>query len=246
MPRYFAELAYDGTQYCGWQRQHHSVSVQETLEKNLSTILRKDTEITGCGRTDTGVHASQYYFHFESDIVLTEKEKRSLVKMQPKDIAIKRIFIVSDTMHARYSALTRRYNYFIEKGHNPFNQKYTYQYYSSELLDVKKMNEASNLLLSYDSFFSFCKSGSQVDHYRCKLMVAEWREEKTQIIFDIQSNRFLRGMVRLIVGMCILVSKGMLELDDVKLAMDQQKRLVKDYTSPAQGLFLTEIIYPEF
>jgi tRNA pseudouridine38-40 synthase len=246
MPRYFAELAYDGTNYCGWQRQNHSVSIQQTIENNISTILREKILITGCGRTDTGVHASQYYFHFDVDTELSEKEQRSIIKIQPKDLSIKRLFLVSDTLHSRYSALTRRYTYYIEKGHNPFNQAYTYQYYAATPLKLEKLNQAASLLLAYNSFFPFCKTGSEVDHYRCNLTKAAWRQEGNQFIFEIQSNRFLRGMVRLVVGMCIMVSEGKIDLEDVRTAMEEQKRLVKDYTSPAQGLFLSQITYPEF
>lgn len=242
--RYFAELAYNGTNYHGWQRQPNSPSVQSTIETALSTILRTETAVTGCGRTDTGVHASQYYLHFDYDGNFPKAFTRRLNKFLPNDIAIKSVFEVKAETHARFDAYYRKYEYHLNFDKNPFTINISYHYHFARDLDISKMQEVSKLLLKYENFFSFCKSNSDVKNMLCSLYQAEWKAQKDHLVFHIAANRFLRGMVRLIVGMCLNVGLGKINIDQVIEAMDQQIRLEKNLSVPAKGLFLTEVKYP--
>lgn len=244
--RYFSELAYRGTRYFGWQRQPQQISVQENLETAFSTILRKDIQVTGCGRTDTGVHASQYFIHFDIQEPLPDSLVHRLNKLLPQDISIKRIFEVSDEAHARYDAYERSYEYYMGFEKDPFATDLVWHFPFAEKPDLKKMNEGASLLLNYDHFYTFCKSNTDVKTMKCELKKAEWCEnfEKNQYVFYITANRFLRGMVRLIVGMCINVGLGKVSLEEVKTALETQTLLKKNLSVPPQGLYLTGIKYP--
>ncbi len=244
--RYFCELAYNGTNYFGWQKQPEQVSVQATLEAAFSTILRIPIDITGCGRTDTGVHASQYFVHFDFDGDIPVAFQNRINKYLPKDIAIRRIFEVEEDAHARYDAFYRSYEYHLGFNKNPFEVDTAYYFPLAKDLNVQKMQEAADLLLMYDAFFPFCKTKSDVKTMNCEMKRAEWiLDEKAQkLVFHISANRFLRGMVRLIVGMCLNVGLGKITFEEVKAALDNQTRLKKSLSVPPQGLFLTEIRYP--
>jgi len=244
--RYFIELAYHGQAYCGWQRQPQQKTVQETIEQALSTILNSPIDITGCGRTDTGVHASQYYAHFNYEGALPEAFVRRLNKFLPKDIAIQQLFQVHWDAHARFDAYQRSYEYHLHFLKNPFAISMAYQYAYPVWPDFEKMQQAARLLLHYEEFFPFCKTNHDAKTMRCTLSRCEWvyHEEENRLVFHITANRFLRGMVRLIVGMCINVGLGKLSLEAVKKAMDQQERLLKSSSAPPEGLFLTNIRYP--
>ncbi len=244
--RYFAELAYNGTAYVGWQRQPEGISVQEKLEETLSLLLRQPVEITGCGRTDAGVHASRYFIHFDFEGDFPEAFLRRLNKVLPRDIAVYRIFPVHPDAHARYDAFYRAYRYTITFRKDPFRTETAFFYPFPQKPDLKKMQEAAQLLLHYTDFYPFCKSDTDVDSMRCELKKAEWVfNEATELLtFEIAANRFLRGMVRLIVGACINAGTGKVSLDELKLAMDTQTRLKKSYSAPAEGLTLIEVRYP--
>ena len=244
--RYFAELAYKGTNYCGWQTQPNSPSVQETIETAFSTILRSTIKIYGCGRTDTGVHATQFFIHFDFDSSFPKGFVSRINKFLPADIAIKRIFDVAQEAHARFDAYHRSYEYHISFQKDPIQIDTIYYYPFAKQLDIAKMQQAASLLLTYKEFFPFCKSNSDANTMKCDLSRAEWvlDESRGRLIFYIAANRFLRGMVRLIVGMCFNIGLGKITLSDVKKAMDQQIRLKKDLSAAAHGLFLTEIKYP--
>jgi len=243
--RYFAELAYKGTHYFGWQRQPKQISVQETIETAFATILRTKVEIVGCGRTDTGVHASQYFIHFDVAEALPENFTSRINKFLPKDIAIYRVFDVDAEMHTRFNAISRAYEYHLGFRKNPFTVEGVWYFPYSQKPDIEKMQAAAELLIQYDEFYPFCKSNTDVKTMKCELKRAEWviDEEKNHYIFHIAANRFLRGMVRLIVGMCINVGLGKVTLEEVKKALEIQSRLEKSWSVPPQGLFLTEIIY---
>jgi len=244
--RYFSELAYNGTNYCGWQRQPHSPTVQEKIEVAFSTILRASITIHGCGRTDTGVHASQYFMHFDFDKEFPKGFIGRVNKFLPKDIVIKRIFEVTPEASSRFDAYHRSYEYHLSFNKNPFELETLFYFPFLKFLDLNKMQQAADLLLNYDEFFPFCKTKSDANHMRCEMKRAEWvyDEKEERMVFHISANRFLRGMVRLIVGMCINVGWGKLSLTDVKFALDNQVRLKKDLSVEAKGLFLTEIRYP--
>ena len=244
--RYFAELAYNGTRFHGWQRQPESISVQEVIEDALSTLLRQKITVTGCGRTDTGVHARQYFLHFDSANPLPENLVWKLNSYLNDDIAFYDLFEVAPEAHARFDANSRSYEYHLELHKNPFSQETAFYYPQSRHLDFGKMQEAADLLLNYEEFFPFCKSHTDVKTMRCELSRAEWIKdmEGKKMVFHISANRFLRGMVRLIVGMCLSVGVNKYPLSAVKEALDKQERLQKSWSVPPQGLFLTDIRYP--
>jgi tRNA pseudouridine38-40 synthase len=244
--RYFAELSYLGTHFSGWQKQPKSTSVQEVIEKAISKILRTKTEVVGCGRTDAGVHAKQYFLHFDFEGDFPEGFVNRLNKVLPKDIAFKKIVEMESPAHARFDATHRAYEYHIGFHKNPFTANTAFHFPFAKQLDREKLQEAAKLLLNYEEFFPFCKSNSDAKTMKCDLQRAEWvfDDEKDQMVFYIAANRFLRGMVRLIVGMCLNVSLGKISLEQVKETLDNQTRLSKSYSVPPQGLFLTAIRYP--
>jgi tRNA pseudouridine38-40 synthase len=244
--RYFAELAYRGTHYFGWQRQPQQISVQETLETAISTILRGEIIITGCGRTDTGVHARQYFVHFDFEGQIPESLDHRLNKLLPPDISIKRIFSVTPNAHARYDAYERSYEYVLGFEKDPFSTDLVWQFPYAQKPVLGKMQEAAAILTSYDHFYTFCKSNTDVKTMECQLKRAEWIAdvEHNQFVFHITANRFLRGMVRLMVGMCVNVGLDNLSLEDVKEALENQILLKKSLSVPPQGLYLTGIKYP--
>ena len=243
--RYFAELAYKGTNYNGWQRQPNAPTVQQTIEEALSRILETKIAITGCGRTDTGVHASKYFIHFDFDGEYPKGFLKRINKYLPTDIAIRRIEEVSTDKHARFGATYRSYEYHVVFQKNPFLTDSAFYFPFVKKMDFERMNKAASLLLEYDSFFPFCKTHSDAKTMLCDLKRAEWVWEKEgeHLVFHIAANRFLRGMVRLIVGMCLNVSVGKVTLEQLREAMDNQTRLQKSYSVPPNGLFLNEIKY---
>jgi tRNA pseudouridine38-40 synthase len=243
--RYFIELAYNGTRFCGWQRQPNGVTVQEVVEKALSTLLRKETEVTGCGRTDTGVHAAQYFAHFDTENTLPIELSHHINRILPVDVAVKRIFLVENDAHARFSAVRRSYEYTIFFEKNPFFTEIAYFFHSAKHLNLEKMNEAAALLLQYEDFAPFCKTGGDTPSNKCKMTRSEWVLDETngRLVFHIAANRFLRGMVRLIVGMSLNVGLGKTDIQTVKKAMDTQSLLQKSLSVPPQGLSLTKVEY---
>lgn len=245
--RYFAELAYKGTSYVGWQSQPGQVSVQSTIEDALSTILNAPTAVVGCGRTDAGVHALQYFLHFDFEGAFPDGFERRLNKYLPPDIAVYRIFAVAPDAHARYDATHRAYEYHIDGRKNPFGVGTRYHFPFVDQLDWTAMQAAASLLLNYSEFYPFCKSNTDVKTMRCELRRAEWVKgsEPGQFCFHIAADRFLRGMVRLIVGACLNVGLGKLTLAKVEQAMQQQQRLSKSLSVPPDGLYLTDIRYAE-
>ena len=244
--RYFAELSYNGTNYVGWQKQPTGTSVQATIDEALSTIQREKIEVMGCGRTDAGVHATQFYIHFDADQPLVKNLKDRINKFLPKDIAIRRFVPVKDTAHVRFDATNRAYEYHIEYYKNPLKSDTAYFYPYAHQLDMQLLQEAAKLLIDYDEFFPFCKSHSAAKTMCCDIRDCRWTIEEAadHLVFHIAADRFLRGMVRLIVGMCINVASHKFSLKDVKVAMDQQQRLERSYSVPAHGLYLTKVEYP--
>ena len=243
--RYFAELAYNGMNYFGWQRQPKDISVQEVLEQAFTTILANTIEVTGCGRTDTGVHARHYIMHFDFEGTFPERFIDRINKFLPKDIVIYRIWEVPTEAHARFDATHRAYEYHIDFQKNPFAIDTTYYFHFAKQLDLDKMHAAAALLLEYKEFFPFCKTNHDAKTMRCTLFRAEWilHKEQEKLVFHIAANRFLRGMVRLIVGMMLNVGLGKTSLDEVRYALDHQTRLKRSLSVPPQGLYLCDIRY---
>lgn len=252
--RYFIRLSYRGTKYNGWQIQPNDPSIQETIQEGLTKILRTPIEITGCGRTDAGVHAKGYVAHFEVDASALERfgaePSKDLLKRLnlylPSDIVISSISEVAAAAHARFDANHRAYEYHIIFSKNPFETDTVYQFPFKQDLDFERLQAAAQLLLNYDHFFPFCKTNTQVKTMRCQLFRSEWvlNLEADRMVFHIAANRFLRGMVRLIVGMCLNVATGKVSLDAVKNALEEQTRLPKSLSVPPNGLFLVDIRYP--
>jgi len=243
--RYFLTLSYRGTHYSGWQIQPNDTTVQETLETAISTILRQKIDVTGCGRTDAGVHARYYMAHFDATGDLPPTFLNGLNSLLPDDIAVYDIQPVASTAHARYDAYERSYAYHISFRKDPFLTETAWFYPQFQRLDLNKMAEVANLLLQYESFFPFCKTNSGLDAYHCALKTAFWEilPDAQGLIFHITANRFLRGMVRLIVGACVQTGIGQLSVADIKNALDKQQHLPKSLSAPPQGLFLTSILY---
>ncbi|MBI5914949.1 MAG: tRNA pseudouridine(38-40) synthase TruA [Bacteroidetes bacterium] len=243
--RYFSELAYLGTKYNGWQKQPYSPSVQQTIEQAFSTILGTAIEVTGCGRTDTGVHASQYFMHFDFEGKFPKEFLRRINKLLPPDVAIRSVFEVAPDAHARFDAVRRSYEYRIVLEKNPFQSGTAWHFPFFEKLDVEKTQQAAALLLRYEEFQPFCKSHTDAKTMSCALTRSEWvlDEAAKSMVFHISADRFLRGMVRLIVGMCLNVGLGKVELDEVREALDRQILLKKSWSVPPEGLFLTEVVY---
>ena len=242
--RYFIEFSYNGKAYHGWQFQPNAVSVQQVLEEALSKMLRTQISVMGAGRTDAGVHASQMFAHF---LVEDEFDIKSIIfKLNcylPKDISIHDIFPVTDKAHARFSATSRTYNYRISNRKNPFASDFAYHVYFS--LDVEKMNEACEILVQYTDFQCFSKSNTDVKTYHCDIKEAYWKVENDEFIFTITANRFLRNMVRAIVGTMIEIGLGKIEVNKLHDIIKSKDRGEAGFSAPAQGLFLTEIVYPD-
>jgi len=242
--RYFLELSYNGKNYHGWQVQPNVITVQEKINEGLSKLLRVPINIMGAGRTDAGVHALQMYAHFdvelEIDITLILDRLNSFL---PEDIVIYRIFEVDEKSHTRFHAISRSYKYQIYLGRNPFLLDTTWQIYRNRL-DVDKMNEAAKLLLNHADFKCFSKS-TDVNTYICDVIFAEWKQTDNLLVFHISANRFLRNMVRAIVGTLIDVGMNKISIDDFKKILDSRSRSEAGFSVPARGLFLTHIKYPE-
>lgn len=243
--RYFVELAYEGSAYFGWQHQPGQASVQDALEESLFTILRERVKVVGCGRTDTGVHASQYFLHFDWEGPFPKHFLARWNKVLGPSIAVFRLFPVQAHAHARFQANRRSYVYHLGLTKNPFTQHTSFCFPQAHQLDFERLQAAAQLLLRYEAFFPFCKSKSDAKTMNCQLFRSEWEKvSEAEWHFHISANRFLRGMVRLIVGMCLNVGLGKLSLAQVEQTLDQQVRLPKSYSVPPQGLFLSQVTYP--
>ncbi|MFT4611529.1 MAG: tRNA pseudouridine38-40 synthase [Glaciecola sp.] len=241
--RFFIKLSYNGKAYHGWQNQPDAISVQEVLEKVLSTILKRDIAVAGAGRTDTGVHASQMFAHFDFDSSLPEQIVFKLNSFLPNDIAITSIFEVNEDAHARFHALSRTYNYKISISKNVFN--YDFAYALQKPLDIELMNKACEILLQYRDFQCFSKVNTDVKTYYCKLMKAQWTLVNDELIFTIKADRFLRNMVRAIVGTLINIGLGKLELEKLHDILASKDRGEAGFSVPAHGLYLVNVDYPE-
>lgn len=244
MARYFIQLSYKGTNFHGWQIQPNAATVQETLEKALSLLLREDTKIIGCGRTDTGVHAQQFFAHFTSKNLSIPKDKLTykLNGILPNSIAIQRIFEVAEDAHARFDATSRTYKYYISKVKTAFDYEKNY-FYPFEL-NLRVMNEAAQLLMKYEDFTSFSKLHTDVKTNICKITEAYWEENEKQLIFTITADRFLRNMVRAIVGTLLNVGKGKCSIEEFEQIIIAKDRGLAGSSAPPEGLFLYEITYP--
>lgn len=240
--RYFIELSYNGKNYHGWQIQPDAISVQEKLNNALSTIYQSEIQVVGAGRTDTGVHASQMFAHFDVDFKVDDNLVFKLNSILPNDIFIKNILLVDNQKHARFDALERSYEFRIWLGRNPFLLDFSWQIHSQKP-DLDLMNQAAKLLLDYDDFESFSKVKTDVYTFNCNVTNAIWVQEEEMLTFHITANRFLRNMVRAIVGTLLDVGLGKITVNDFKNIIESKNRGNAGLSVPAKGLFLTNIKY---
>ena len=242
--RYFVFFSYDGTRYHGWQIQPNGNSVQAELQRALSTLLREEIVVTGAGRTDAGVHARMMAAHFDfHDMLDGQQLAYKLNRLLPYDIAVQRVVQVGDEMHARFSATSRTYHYYIHTRKDPFRRAYSCEIHYP--LDFSMMNEAGRILLEYEDFGAFCKAHSDVKTTICRVTKAEWiQTAPSEWYFEITANRFLRNMVRAVVGTLIDVGRGRLSLEGFRLVIEGKKRTEAGESMPGNALFLERVEYP--
>ena len=240
--RYFIKLAYNGTQYHGWQYQPNASSVQETMNKAVSTLLNTEINLMGAGRTDTGVHAKEMYAHFDFDNVFEVANLvHKLNSFLPKDITVYDIIPVLNEAHTRFDALKRTYEYHINTFKDPFLQEQSWYFHQS--LDVNLMNEAAQLLFNHTDFQCFSKVNTDVNTFDCTIFEAFWKQENDKLIFTISANRFLRNMVRAIVGTLVNIGLNKITLTDFENIIKSKNRDKAGFSVPAHGLYLTKIEY---
>ncbi|WP_271392677.1 tRNA pseudouridine(38-40) synthase TruA [Aequorivita sinensis] len=242
--RYFIEIAYNGKNYFGWQRQPKQMSVQQVIEESLSTLLREDIKITGAGRTDAGVHAKQLFAHFDFEAINNTKALVFRINsFLPKDISVVNIFQVRDNAHARFDAVAREYEYVISLRKDPFSQDFAYQL--NKIPDVDLMNKTSELLFNHIDFQCFSRSKTDVKTYNCVISKARWELIDNKLTFTISADRFLRNMVRAIVGTLLDVGFGKTSAEDFQAILNSKNRSKAGASAPAHGLYLTKVKYPE-
>jgi len=243
--RYFIQIAYDGSLYHGWQVQPNAVTVQELLDKAMTTVLRQPIETLGCGRTDSGVHAKDFYAHFDVEGIDENKVLNALGGINallPYQIAAKRIIPVHEEAHARFDATARAYKYHVHFEKDPF--KLNRSWLIKDQLDVSAMNEAAALLLNYTDFSCFSKSNTQTFTNNCKIVKAVFEEEEDGLVFTIEADRFLRNMVRAIMGTLVQIGKKEIDLTAFKAVIESKNRSMAGQSVPACGLYLVKIEYP--
>lgn len=246
MNRYFIRLSFDGRNYHGWQSQKNAPSVQTLLEKSLSMMLGSEIRLTGCGRTDAGVHAAMFYAHFNSRMISLEERLNLVYKLNgylPADIGIHGILPVKEDAHARFDAVSRTYRYQISRQKDPFLKDFAYYIFGP--LDVNRMNHGAAVVMEYRDFTSFSKLHTQVKTNDCRIMEARWEEREHLLIFTITADRFLRNMVRAIVGTLLELGRNKITLDDLRRIILLKDRQQAGFSVPAWGLFLERVDYPE-
>jgi len=254
MSRYFMHLAYDGSDYCGWQVQANEKTVQQTMENALSTLLRREIPLTGAGRTDTGVHASYFIAHFDLEQVGSDprsgfdpQSDQFLFKLNrflPPDIVVYRIWQVAPDLHARFSATSRTYHYHISTIKPLYTRNYSLHIFGA--LDTGEIRRCCELIKSTIDFTSFSKLHTDVKSNNCRIMEVEWKEKENAYLFEIKADRFLRNMVRSLTGTLLNVGKGKLDLEGFKKIVDAKNRGKAGQSAPARGLCLVNIEYEDF
>ena len=255
MQRYFIKFSYDGTNYHGWQIQPNGISVQEVLEKALSTLLRTKMSVTGAGRTDAGVHARLMVAHFDWEAPIDGQQLTyKLNRMLPRDVSVISVEAVENELHARFSATSRTYHYYMHRGRNPISRAYSYE--MPYELDFERMNEAAKYLIGERDFKCFCKAGGDNKTTICNLTEARWQRCNTEIAiheaekaeewcFVITANRFLRNMVRAVVGTLVEVGRGRITIDEFRKIVDNGTRSDAGESMPGNALFLWDVTYPK-
>ncbi len=240
--RYFIEFAYSGKNYFGYQVQPREITVQQVLEEALSTLLREKIKTTGAGRTDTGVHARKMFAHFDTEALLPEDLDYKLNSFLPADIAIQRIFPVRADLHARFDATYRTYEYYIATRKDPFTQDSAWQLWRRPL-SIEKMNEACKILFEYQDFTSFAKLHTDTKTNNCTIYKAFWEQQGALLKLTISADRFLRNMVRAIVGTMVEIGNGKMQPEDLRAVIERKHRNAASGSAPPQGLFLVDVGY---
>ena len=248
MNRYFLEVAYNGTRYSGFQVQENAVTIQSEVEKALEIFLRKKVELTGSSRTDAGVHALQNYFHFDFTDEIGERSIYNLNALLPDDIAINSMHRFAEEdgeaqPHCRFDAIARDYRYYVYKKKDPFLRERAY--YFPYTLDVDAMREAAAAVKEYEDFTSFSKRNTQVKNFVCRIAESGWMEEGEVIVYRVKANRFLRGMVKAMVGTMLQVGRGKMSVAEFRKVIEAKDCTMADFSAPGQGLFLVGVEYPK-
>jgi tRNA pseudouridine38-40 synthase len=242
MQRCFIELAYDGSPYHGWQTQPNALTVQECLDKALGTFYRTHISTVGCGRTDTGVHAVQFYAHADLPLAPEPGHVTGINALLPYSISIRRIFAVAPQSHARFDASSRTYEYHLHFHKDPFKVDRSWLYKGA--LDIEKMNAAAQILFNYTDFSCFSKSNTQTFTNNCRIMRADFKQTEKELKFTIKADRFLRNMVRAIVGTLVGIGKGNIPPEKLKEIIESRHRGNAGQSVPACGLYLLSVEYP--
>jgi tRNA pseudouridine38-40 synthase len=241
MSRYFIEVSYKGTDYSGFQVQHNANSIQAEIEKALQVYFKQQFELTGSSRTDAGVHALQNFFHFDSSLKINN-EVYNLNAILPKDIVIKKIFEVSEDAHCRFDALSREYRYYIYQYKDPFLEDRAYYY--PYTLNIELLQKAAKQLQAYNDFTSFSKRNTQVKTFLCRIFESEWLQEPGCLVYRIRANRFLRGMVKGLVGTMLQVGREKISIEEFSSVIEAKDCTKADFSMPSHGLFLCSVEFP--
>ncbi|HPI53695.1 MAG TPA: tRNA pseudouridine(38-40) synthase TruA [Chitinophagaceae bacterium] len=243
MPRYFIEVAYKGTHFKGFQIQDHERTIQGELNRALSILLKTDIQTTTSSRTDAGVHAHQNFLHVDTDSNCLQEKAYNINAILPQDMVVTGIYPVQENAHSRFDATARRYTYYLTRHKNPFLQETAY--YFPFTIDIDVMNECCNVILANTDFTSFSKKHTDVSNFNCHIRYAQWEQHSDTVTFEVESNRFLRGMVRALVGTMLQVGRKKINLDQFKEIIFSQNCSRADFSAVAKGLFLQKVYYPE-
>jgi tRNA pseudouridine38-40 synthase len=241
MPRYFIELSYKGTAYSGFQVQENAVTIQSEVEKAFGVLHRNPVVLTGSSRTDAGVHALQNFFHFDYEGEINPRFVYKMNAILPADIVVKEVYAMPADAHARFQAVGREYKYRIHRFKDPFLKDVSY--FFPYKLDMERMQEAATMIKEQKNFYAFSKTNSQVNNFDCIIKESRWGQEGDSLVYQVQANRFLRGMVRLITGSLLKVGRHKISLEDFEKLFSENVRA--GYSVPAHGLFLSKVIFPE-
>lgn len=241
--RYFIEVAYKGSSFAGFQVQENANTVQSAIDHAISLLMRTKVVTTGSSRTDAGVHALQNYLHFDMEQPLHPQFLYKVNAILPPDIVMKAVYRVADDAHSRFAALSRSYEYTLYLHKDPFMQDRGY--FFPYRLDVGLLQEAAGVLMEYENFMTFSKRNTQVKTYNCNIMSSAWTVKEERIVYNVTANRFLRGMVRGMVGTMLRVGRGKLTMEGFRAAIESRNCVNADFAVPPQGLFLMKVAYPE-
>jgi len=239
MQRYFIEVSYKGTRYSGFQVQNNATTIQSKVQEAFQIFYKQPFQFTCSSRTDAGVHALQNYFHVDTEVELKNQHVYNINALLPSDIVVKNIIVVNNLLHARFSADFREYKYYITASKNPFNVE-TAWYYPYQL-DIDLLNQAASILMDYNNFQSFSKKNTQVKTFLCQLIHSEWIFENENLIYTVRGNRFLRGMVRALVGTMLLVGRKSISISQFKQIIEEQNCQKANFSTPPHGLFLVKV-----